>query len=286
MKKVVLCFVAIIIAVVGVILWNHKNNEAKYTELIGEYMADLASKTKESTCFYEVKYFGKHYEDIYAWVTEKCYYQEENKIVSDSGSSMAYLFYHEDDVIKSFQNPKDGEEYQNSMEELFPLITRNKMEKYSKDESSKVSDSLDEAAKNHFKLDEITYENNIINPSFGAITKLTVDESSSKLKKIATINKREIYGVKNTIKVYDKDDYAHDILDAIDKDEISLDQVDKFLASEVKVNKAEIEDLDKLTIYRSDDYTAIVCRYGNKNMYFGDKSFNHNLAICPGGKDD
>lgn len=282
MKKIVLCFMAVLIAVVGVILWNYKNNEEKYTELIGEYMADLASKTKESTCFYEVKYFGKHYEYVYAWVTEKCYYQEENKIVSDSGSSMAYRFYHEDDVIKSFENPKDGEEYQTSMEDLFPLITRNKMEKYDKDESSKVSDSLDEAAKNHFKLDEITYENNIINPSFGAITKLTVDESSSKLKKIATINKREIYGVKNTIKVYDKDDYAHDIIDAIDKDEINLEQVDKFLASEVKVNKAEIEELDNVTIYRSDDYSVFVCRNGNKNMYFGDKSLDYKSNYCLG----
>lgn len=280
MKKIVLCFVAVLIAVVGVILWNHKNNEEKYTDLIGDYMADLASKTKESTCFYEVKYFGKHYEYVYAWVTEKCYYQEENKIVSDSGSSMAYLFYHEDDVIKSYQNPKDGEDYQKSMEELFPLITRNKMEKYSKDEASKVSDSLDEAAKNHFKLNEITYENNIINPSFGAITKLTVDESSSKLKKIATINKREIYGVKNTIKVYDKDDYAHDILDVIDKDEINLDLVDKFIASEVKVNKAEIEELDDATIYRSDNYSVFVCSKGNNNTYFGDKSLEYKESYC------
>lgn len=281
MKKIVLCFIVILIAVVGLIIWNHKNNDTKYTKVINDYMSDLASKTKESTCFYEVKYFGKHYEYVYAWVTEKCYYKEENSVTLDSSSSMAYRFYHEDDEIISYENPKDGDDYESSMEELFPLITRKKMEKYEKEESSKVSEKLDEEAKKYFNLSEISYDTNIINTSFGAITKLTVDSSSTKIKKILTINGREVYGVKDTINVYDKDDYPHDILDALDKNEINLNLVERFLASEVKVSNATEETEDNATIYRSDDYTVIICtKEDNTNMYFGDNSLEYKKSYC------
>ena len=282
MKKIVISFLAILFAVVGIIVWNHNNNALKYEALIEEYMADLASKTKESTCFYKTKYFGKHYEHIYAWVSEQCYYQEDNKIVSESGSSMAYRFYHENDVIKSFENPEDGEAYQKSMEKLFPLITRSKMEKFDEDESSKMHDELDEMAKKHFNLSEITYESNIQNPSFGSITKLTVEESKNKFKKIGTINKREIYGVKNSIYVYDKDNKKHELMKALDENDINLKQVDRYLIAESENNNAKSEKLENgdVVIYRSDDYTVIVCQKNDDKIYFGDKSLEYKETYC------
>lgn len=283
MKKIVLAFIIIIIGVVGLIVFNHHNNDIKYTEAIQDYMADLASKKKESTCFYETKYFGKHYENVYAWVVEQCYYQEDNKLVLDSSSSMAYRFYHEDDVIKSYENPTHGADYQKSMEELFPLVTRNKMEKYSKEEVSKIKEQLEDTAKTHFGVSEITYETYIQNPSFGGITKITVDSSKSKIKRLVSINKREIYGIKDTIYVYDKDNQKHELVEALDNNDININQIERFLISESETNKSQVENTEdgKASIYQSNDYKAIVCTKESSNhIYFGDKTLEYKESYC------
>lgn len=282
MKKIFLVFFIIIIIVVGAIIWNHNDNKEKYEVIINDYMVDLASKQKDTTCFYGVKYFGKNYEHVYAWVAEQCYYESENKIVKDSGSSMAYRFYQEEGVIKSFENPKEGEEYQKSMEELFPVIVRNKMSKYSSNDVQKVFDELDVKAQKHFKLNEFTFESNVENISIGDITKISV--KSGKLKKLITLNSRAVYGPKNGVTLYDKNNESHDLYEALDTDIFNLRQIEDYLKMESENGHLKVEQLKDggTSIYKSDTFTVIACHTldGNNDIYFGNESLKYKESYC------
>ncbi len=281
MKKIFLVFFIVLILVVGAIIWNHNNNKEKYEKLINEYMVDLASKQKETTCFYGVKYFGKNYEHVYAWVTEQCYYASNNKIIKDSGSSMAYRFYQENDVIKSFENPEDGDNYEKSMEELFPVIVRNKMSNYSSNKTQESLDNLDELAKKHFNLSDITYESNVENPTYGDITDIKVQKA--KIKKLLTLHNREIYGPKNKVFLYDKNNAEHELIDSLKNDVFNLEQIEDYLAYESDNGNIQVEDLEdgSSSIYKSEDYTVIICHISdNNNIYFGDKSLEYKESYC------
>lgn len=281
MKKIFLVFFIVLILVVGAIIWNHNNNKEKYEKLINEYMVDLASKKKETTCFYGVKYFGKNYENVYAWVVEQCYYASNDKIVKDSGSSMAYRFYHENDVIKSYENPEDGDNYEKSMEELFPVIVRNKMANYSSKETPKISDDLDALAKKHFNLSDITYESNVENPTYGDITEIKVKKS--KVKKLLTLNERVIYGPKNNVFLYDKNSTEHELIDSLENDVFNLEQIEEYLIFESENGNIIVETLEDgiSSIYKGEDYTVIACHTSaNNNIYFGDKTLEYKESYC------
>lgn len=281
MKKIFLVFFIVLILVVGTIIWNHNNNKNKYEVLINDYMVDLASKKKETTCFYGVKYFGKNYEYVYAWVAEQCYYVSGNKMFIDSSSSKAYRFYHERDVIKSFENPEDGEKYEESMEELFPLIVRKKMSAYSSTEDQKLFDGLAEQAKKHFNLSEFTYDSNVENPIYGDITKIKVKKS--KIKKLLTLNERAIYGPKNNVLLYDKNDNEHELKEALENDIFNLDQIEDYLVIESESKNIQVEEIKDgdIAIYKSDDYTVIACHTkDNDDFYFGDKSLEYKESYC------
>lgn len=281
MKKIFLVFFIVLILVVGAIIWNHNNNKEKYEKLINEYMVDLASKKKETTCFYGVKYFGKNYENVYAWVVEQCYYASNDKIVKDSGSSMAYRFYHENDVIKSYENPEDGDNYEKSMEELFPVIVRNKMANYSSKETPKISDDLDALAKKHFNLSDITYESNVENPTYGDITEIKVKKS--KVKKLLTLNERVIYGPKNNVFLYDKNSLEHELIDSLENDVFNLEQIEEYLIFESENGNIIVETLEDgiSSIYKGEDYTVIACHTSdNNNIYFGDKTLEYKESYC------
>ncbi|MDE6142093.1 MAG: hypothetical protein K2G03_05775, partial [Bacilli bacterium] len=256
MKKIFLIFFIILVLVVGVIIWNHNNNKEKYEKIISDYMTDLASKEKETTCFYGVKYFGKNYEHVYAWVVEQCYYESENKIVIESGSSMAYRFYQEEDVIKYFENPEDGDEYEKSMEELFPVIVRNKMSNYSSNDVSKIFDQLDEKAQKYFNINEFTYESNVENISIGDITKINVEKG--KIKKLITLNSRAVYGPKERVTLYDKNNEEHELYEALDNNIFNLRQIEDYLRIESENGNIKVEEIaDGISSYKAEDYTII-----------------------------
>ncbi len=282
MKKIFLTFFIILILVVGAIIRNHSNNKEKYEKIINDYMVDLASKQKETTCFYGVKYFGKNYEHIYAWVAEQCYYTTDAKIVKESGSSMAYRFYQEDDVIKSFENPEDGERYEKSMEELFPVIVRKKMSSYSNSSIAKVFDELDARAQKHFNLSEFTLDDNVENLSIGDITKINVKKG--KIKKLLTFNDRSIYGSKNNITLYDKEDNEYELIKALDSDLFNIQQIFDYLTYETEKGNVTVETLKDggTSIYSGKDYTVIVCHTldDNNDIYFGDSSLKYKESYC------
>ena len=282
MKKIFLTFFIILILVVGAIIRNHSKNKEKYEKIINDYMVDLASKQKETTCFYGVKYFGKNYEHIYAWVAEQCYYTTDAKIVKESGSSMAYRFYQEDDVIKSFENPEDGERYEKSMEELFPVIVRKKMSSYSNSSIAKVFDELDARAQKHFNLSEFTLDDNVENLSIGDITKINVKKG--KIKKLLTFNDRSIYGSKNNITLYDKEDNEYELIKALDSDLFNIQQIFDYLTYETEKGNVTVETLKDggTSIYSGKDYTVIVCHTldDNNDIYFGDSSLKYKESYC------
>lgn len=282
MKKIFLVFFIVLFIVIGVIIWNHNNNKEKYEKIINDYMVDLASKQKETTCFYDVKYFGKNYEYIYTWVVEQCYYASENKIVKESGSSMAYRFYQEYDVIKSFENPEDVDNYEKSMEELFPVIVRTKMSAYSSKQVQKSFDELDAKAKKHFNLNEFTLESNVENLAIGDINKISV--KSGKIKKLLTLNSRAIYGIKNGVTLFDKNNDEYELKDALDTEIFNLEQIEEYLSIESKNGNVTVEKLKDggTSIYKGKDYTVIACHTsdGNNDLYFGDETLKYKESYC------
>lgn len=67
---------------------------------------------------------------VYIWALIESYYVQDGKQIDDGGSSMGYKFTIKNDEVVDYQIPKDGMEYAESMNELFPEDIRREMEKY------------------------------------------------------------------------------------------------------------------------------------------------------------
>ena len=74
---------------------------------------------------------NKYY--IYAWVLEESYYQENDKIIRDTSSSMPYKFelVKDDDnfIVNNYEIPRDGSYYEKDMKYLFPKSVLKDMDK-------------------------------------------------------------------------------------------------------------------------------------------------------------
>ena len=71
--------------------------------------------------------------DVYAWVLEKNYYQDNNEIIEDSASSIPYKFEIEkidsEFIVKSYIMPRDGSYYYKDMKKIFPSNVLKEMDK-------------------------------------------------------------------------------------------------------------------------------------------------------------
>ncbi len=70
---------------------------------------------------------------IYAWILQEKYYNENNEIIEDSGSSIPHKFEiakeNGDFVVTDYEIPRDGEYYERDMKNIFPKSVRDDMDK-------------------------------------------------------------------------------------------------------------------------------------------------------------
>ena len=144
---IVLLIIASIIGI-NVNLSNKSNEKYGYWITDNEFLYDKAieylkeekykaayDKYKEDyQIFYDYEGFGIKEKDnkkyAYMYILEESYYVKHEKIRSSEGSCIPYKFIFENDEIISYEIPKDGSEYANSIKEMFPDDIENKVIRY------------------------------------------------------------------------------------------------------------------------------------------------------------
>lgn len=64
---------------------------------------------------------------VYIWALVESYYTQDGKLIQNSGYSTPHKFIIKDNEIIDYKIPRDGSEYSKSIEEIFPLDIRNKL---------------------------------------------------------------------------------------------------------------------------------------------------------------
>ena len=136
-RKGLLIFLCVFLLIVGIIggivaiLNNNKENEIKidaekYYSKAVKYLEendDNIEKNKEDYQLY-IKYDGfnvakeDNYIVAYMWILEQSYYVDNNELVEGTGSSMFYKFIFDNDKVKEYKVPEDGEEYVSSIRKM------------------------------------------------------------------------------------------------------------------------------------------------------------------------
>ena len=107
---------------------------------------DNPNKDKDNyKLFIDYNDFGvtkkQDYKYAYLWVVKQSYYVKNNKIVSDTGSSMPYKFrFNRYNSILDYEIPKDGNEYANSIKEMFPNTIEEEVLTYQIDDSEMLKE--------------------------------------------------------------------------------------------------------------------------------------------------
>ena len=129
-----LCVFLLIVGIIGgivVILNNNRENEIKidadkYYSKAVKYLEendDNVEKNKEDYQLF-IKYDGfnvakeDNYIVAYMWILEQSYYVDNNELVEGTGSSMFYKFIFDNDKVKEYKLPEDGEEYASSIRKM------------------------------------------------------------------------------------------------------------------------------------------------------------------------
>lgn len=136
-RKGLLIFLFVFLLIVGiiggivVILNNNKENEIKidaekYYSKAVKYLEendDNIEKSKEDYQLF-IKYDGfnvakeDNYIVAYMWILKQSYYVDNNELVEGAGSSMFYKFIFDNDKVKEYKLPEDGEEYVSSIRKM------------------------------------------------------------------------------------------------------------------------------------------------------------------------
>lgn len=70
---------------------------------------------------------------VYMWILQETYYEDNGKIIEDSGSSIPYKItvekYYDEYLVVEVEMPGDGTNYEKDMKVLFPKSVRNDMNK-------------------------------------------------------------------------------------------------------------------------------------------------------------
>lgn len=100
---------------------------------------DPENNMQDFHIFFDYDYFGiveeKGAKYAYMWILEEAYYVDNGELKSGSGSSMAYKFKFVNDEVDSYEIPKDGSEYADSIRKMFPADIAEEMLSYSLDDS-------------------------------------------------------------------------------------------------------------------------------------------------------
>lgn len=141
-KKIIISLITIFVLII--ILFVFINNKSKiylvsdsdylYDEVIDfirsrEFEMNDDSKKKDFNVFYSYHGFGiekdNEYKYVYMWVVNESYYIEEyGGLASSSGSSIPVKAIFKNDILESVIYPKDGNEYDSSIKEIFKGVIR------------------------------------------------------------------------------------------------------------------------------------------------------------------
>lgn len=141
-KKVILSLITIFVLII--ILFVFINNKSKiylvsdsdylYDEVIDfirnrEFEMNDDAKKKDFNVFYSYHGFGiekdNEYKYVYMWVVNESYYIEEyGGLASSSGSSIPVKAIFKNNKLESVIYPKDGNEYDSSIKEIFKGVIR------------------------------------------------------------------------------------------------------------------------------------------------------------------
>lgn len=141
-KKIIVSLITIFVLII--ILFVFINNKSKinlvsdsdylYDEVIDfirsrEFEINDDAKNKDFNVFYSYHGFGiekdNEYKYVYMWVVNESYYIEEyGGLASSSGSSIPVKAIFKNDILESVIYPKDGNEYDSSIKEIFKGVIR------------------------------------------------------------------------------------------------------------------------------------------------------------------
>lgn len=134
----ILCIFLLIIGIIGGIfvilnISNNNKNEIKidaekYYSIAVKYLEendDSIEKNREDYQLY-IKYDGfnvakeNDYIVAYMWILKESYYVDNNELVKGHDSSKFYKFIFDNDNVKEYKVPEDGEEYVSSIKKMCP----------------------------------------------------------------------------------------------------------------------------------------------------------------------
>lgn len=124
---------------------NKRYNNEKTFVSMNIYLIEEQTSIKPKTSLYYV----------YAWVLEETYYQNNNLVEQESGSSLAYKFEVQcvDEIYTVIDSriPRDGSYYDNDMKVIFPSSVRRVMNKVHRDGTiERLSLDIDEQVKLYY----------------------------------------------------------------------------------------------------------------------------------------
>ena len=115
------------------------DNEYLYDTAV-QYMVDHDDNTEKNNDRYKlfVDYNGfgitedDKYRYAYMWIAKDAYYVKDDKVISDSGSSMPYKFTFElkNNKVVKYETPEEGNKYISSIKEMYPDDIENKVINY------------------------------------------------------------------------------------------------------------------------------------------------------------
>ena len=129
-----LCVFLLIVGIIGgIVVFSNNNREneikidaEKYYSKAVKYLEendDNIEKSKEDYQLF-IKYDGfnvakeDNYIVAYMWILKQSYYVDNNELVEGAGSSMFYKFIFDNDKVKEYKLPEDGEEYASSIRKM------------------------------------------------------------------------------------------------------------------------------------------------------------------------
>ena len=149
-KILILLLLTFTIIVIGLIYYNKNlkvnliSDSDNLYDIAIDYLRNYEfnnnpdSKLKDFNVFYSYHGFGieekENYKYAYMWIYSQSYYlEEEGSLAIAGGFSMPYKFTFKDGRVIQVETPKDGNEYNSSIKEMFPGIIANQVLNYDKE---------------------------------------------------------------------------------------------------------------------------------------------------------
>lgn len=233
-SKIILISLFIIFTLIisGLIYYNKNLNinlindsDYLYDEVIEfirneEFKTNYDIKYKDFNVFYSYHGFGiekkNNYKYVYMWIYEQSYYIEYQDALAISGSkSIPIKAIFKDNKIQEIIYPKNGKEYEESIQEIFPNIINQQILNFDKEENiSKLFNEVEQKKNTYYNylnldmskitIDDLNYDNLIFS--------VTYKKSKCDIPVVLNIYKNNKYSLSTAYKACKKGMLCNDIL--------------------------------------------------------------------------